>query len=176
MNRSFRFIVYSMLAVIILAGLFTGCSSQDTEQEPMIVPAPSTPSEQPSKPPETLQENPPVETVNRVDIVYFYPEVRCGSCISVELRTQDLLEKSFKDAMDSGKLTFLTYVLDDEQNAAEVEKYGALSSQLFINTIKDNTENIMHVEDIWMPRILNDGVAFDEYLSGLIEEALEEVS
>jgi hypothetical protein len=176
MNRSFRFVVYSMLVVILLAGLLTGCSSQNTEQEPVIVPAPAKPSEQPSKPVETPQENPSVETINRVDVVYFYPEVRCASCISVELRTQDLLERSFKDSMDSGKLTFQTYVLDDEQNADMVEKYGALSSQLFITTIKDNTENIRHVEEIWMPKILNDGVAFDEFLSGLIEEALEDVS
>jgi hypothetical protein len=176
MNRIARLMVFSALAVILLTGLLTGCSGQHSEQEPVVVPPSTIPSKQPSKPSETPKENPSTETVNRVDMVYFYPKVRCGSCVSVELRTQALLDNSFKDAIDNGKLTFQTYVLDDEQNAAIVKKYGAVSSQLFIATIKNGTENIRHVEEIWMPKILNDGVAFDEFLTELIQEALKEIS
>ena len=162
--------------IILLLGLLTigflwACGSE----------APLTPPPVPQKPSESPVVSPPVDTpspapANRVDIVYFHPKIRCGACISVELRTKDVLDGYFKDAMDSGKLTFQTYELQDKQNASIVKKYGAMSSQLFITTVKNGVENIKHIEEVWMPQILNDGVAFDEFMQKLIRQKLEEVT
>jgi hypothetical protein len=116
------------------------------------------------------------EPENRVDVVYFHPKRRCGTCVSIEIRTKEILEKNFKDAMDSGKITFRSYELDDPQNTDIVNKYGAVSSQLFINIVKNGSENIKHIEDVWMPQILNDGVAFDEFMDELLSQSLAEVT
>lgn len=165
--------------VILLFGLLLGsCGNSSPAQAPLPV-KPSTPpvsdklSEEPSPIPQPSA--PPSVPINRVDIVYFHPKVRCGACISVELRTKALLNDSFKDAMDSGKLTFQAYELQDKQNASIVKKYGAASSQLFVTTVKGGTETIKHIEEVWMPNILNDGVAFDEFLRKLISQSLKEV-
>ena len=172
MNKNIRVIVYLPLLIILILGLLVACGSTTspeiptptTTSKPSESPAVSSPAEQPSPP------------ANRVDIVYFHPKRRCAACISVELRTKALLDNSFKEAIDSGKLTFQSYELDDPQNASIVKKYGAVGSQLFITTIKNGNETIRHVEEVWMPQILNDGVAFDDFMQNLISQSLKEVS
>lgn len=93
----------------------------------------------------------------------------------MELRTKALMNDSFKDAMSNGKLTFKAYELQDKQNRSMVSKYGAVSSQLFITTVKSGVENIKHIEEVWMPKLLNDGVAFDEFMRKIISQSLKEV-
>ena len=163
--------IYMVLFLILAMGFLMSCSSMPSPESTtptkplnLLVPTEVSPSaEQPSA------------LTNRVDIVYFHPKRRCASCISVELRTKDVLDKSFKEAMDSGKLTFQSYELEDPNNASMIKKYGAVGSQLFITTIKNGNETIRHVEEVWMPQILNDGVAFDDFMQELISQSLKEV-
>lgn len=167
MNISNKAKLYLPLLAIIVLGLLAACSSPATD---LPAPKPSA-SESPSPPP----ADKPTALANRVDIVYFHPKIRCGACISVELRTKALMNDSFKDAMSNGKLTFQAYELQDKQNRSMVLKYGAVSSQLFITTVKNGVENIKHIEEVWMPQILNDGVAFDEFMRKIISQSLKEV-
>jgi hypothetical protein len=158
------------LLVLLAFGFLSACGNES----PVTIPP--VPAEKPSEPPAA---SPPVDALspaNRVDIVYFHPKVRCAACISVELRTQAVINDYFKDARDSGKLTFQDYELQDKQNATMVKKYGALGSQLFITTVKNGVENIKHIEEVWMPQILNDQVAFDEFMHKLISQSLKEVA
>ncbi|MFC1905449.1 nitrophenyl compound nitroreductase subunit ArsF family protein [Chloroflexota bacterium] len=159
------------LVALLAVGFLGACANE----APVTIPPVSAekPSEPPAVSPPVAQPSTPT---NRVDIVYFHPKVRCGACISVELRTKDVLSSYFKDAIDSDKLTFQSYELQDKQNTSMVKKYGALGSQLFITTVKNGVENIKHIEDVWMPKILNDGVAFDEFMRKLISQSLTEVS
>ena len=168
MKKNIRVIVCLPLLIILILGSLVACGSP----EPMLTP-PDKPPEPPAVSPPAVQPSAPA---NRVDIVYFHPKIRCGACISVELRTKALLDNYFKDAMDSGKLTFQTYELQDKQNATIVKKYGALGSQLFITIVKNGNETIRHIEEVWMPKLLNDGVAFDDFMQNLISQSLKEVS
>ena len=169
MKKNITVAIYLPLLIILILGLLVACGSP----EPVLTP-PDKPSEPPTVSPPVEQQ--PSTSANRVDIVYFYPKIRCAPCISVELRTKALLDNSFKDAMDSGKLTFQTYELQDKQNASIVKKYGALGSQLFITIVKNGNETIRHIEEVWMPKLLNDGVAFDDFMQNLISQSLKEVS
>jgi hypothetical protein len=165
---------YIILCLILLMGLLLSCG---VNTKPVDVPVPSKPSVSSQIPAISPPASPPAPTpLNRVDVVYFHPKVRCASCISVEMRTRAVLTDSFKDSVDSGKLNFLAYELQDKQNATIIKKYGALGSQLFITTLKNNTETIKHIEEVWMPKLLNDGVAFDEFMRNLISQSLKEVS
>ena len=171
MNKPINLNKMLLVVAVLAIGLLWACGS-----EAPVVTKPPVPEKLPEPPPVSQPSVPPSVPINRVDIVYFHPKVRCGACISVELRTKAVLNDSFKDAVDSGKLTFQAYELQDKQNASIVKKYGAASSQLFITKVKNGVETIKHIEEVWMPSILNDGVAFDEFLRKLISQNLKEVS
>jgi hypothetical protein len=160
------------LLLILVAGLLWACGSEAPIAKPPLSDKPSPPTVVVTPP----APDKPSAPANRVDIVYFHPKIRCGACISVELRVRDSINNYFKDETASGKLTFQTYELQDKKNAIIVKKYGAMSSQLFITTVKNGVENIKHVEEVWMPQILNDGPAFDEFMQKLIRQKLGEVA
>jgi len=159
-----------------MVGILCSCGSPTPSVIPQPEKPPSTPESNESPEATTKSNKDQKEPINRVDIVYFHPKRRCGPCISVETRTINILENDFKDAVESGKITFQAYVLEDKQNTSMVKKYGAVGSQLFITTIKNGDENIKHIEEVWMPKILNDGVAFDKFLSELFSQSLAEVT
>ena len=109
-------------------------------------------------------------SVDRVDVVYFHRTQRCYSCQYAEAGTNYTLETYFADEMASGKLTFQSVDVQDEANADIIEKYGAYGSQLFINTIRDGTDHIEQITDIWL--VVGDNEAFVEVVKTEIEKSL----
>jgi hypothetical protein len=81
------------------------------------------------------------------------------------------VETYFADELASGKLTFQSLDVQDSQNAAIVQKYGAYGSQLFINTVKDGTDHIEQVTDIWL--VIGKDEAFVEVVKDRIEQSLD---
>jgi len=73
--------------------------------------------------------------------------------------------------MSSGKLTFKSVDVQDASNAAIIEKFGAYTSQLFINTVTGDTEHIEHVTEIW--QFIGNDEAFCQLVKTKIEKALE---
>jgi len=115
----------------------------------------------------------PSAPANRVDVVYFYRTARCYSCVYAEEITQFTVETYFEDELASGRVTFETFNVKDEKNAAIVEKYGAYTSSLFINTVRNGSDHIEPVTDIWYA--LGDDEAFIEVVKSKIETSLREV-
>ena len=107
---------------------------------------------------------------DRVDVAYFHRTVRCHSCQYAEAATHYTVETYFHDELDSGSLTFQSIDVQDQANADIVEKYGAYTSSLFINTIKDGTDHIEQVTDIWL--VIGDDEAFVEVVKKKIEKSL----
>jgi len=169
MSIPFKAKMYLSLLVILAIGLVCACSSS--------APPTTSPPSQPSAPTGTTTESPPtspdVPGANIVvKVVYFHTHVRCGACIYVETRTKYNVETYFKNELDSGKVTFEVYDLGDKANAAIANKYKAVGSQLFINMVKGGVDHIKHMENVWMPKYLNDQEAFDELLQSSIKQAL----
>jgi hypothetical protein len=108
---------------------------------------------------------------DRVEVVYFHRTQQCYTCRYAEEGTRYTLETYFEDELASGKVTFQSINIDEEKNADIVEKYGAYGSQLFINTIKDDTDHIEHVTDIWL--VIGDDAAFVEVVKSKIEKSLK---
>lgn len=121
----------------------------------------------PATPPASNNSSGPAD---RVDVVYFHRTQRCVKCIYAEEETNYTLETYFGNELASGKLTFQVINIDDKANADIVEKYGAYGSQLFINTVKDGTDHIEHVTDIWL--VIGDDEAFVEIVKSKIEKSL----
>jgi len=111
---------------------------------------------------------------DRVEVVYFHRKERCPTCRYAEDGIRDTIETYFADELASGKLTFEVVNVQDKENAAIVDKYGAFTSSLFINTIRDGTEHIDDVtDDIWL--LLGNDEEFVEEVKSKIEKSLGEV-
>jgi len=122
----------------------------------------------PATPPASNNSSGPAD---RVEVVYFHRTQQCYSCRYAEEGTRYTLETYFKDELASGKVTFQSIDVQDSKNAAIVNKYGAYGSQLFINTIKDGSDHIEQVTDIWL--VLGDDEAFVEIVKSKIEKSLK---
>jgi len=108
---------------------------------------------------------------DRVEVVYFHRAQRCTGCIYAETGTRYTLDTYFADELASGKITFAAFNVEDEENATIVNKYGAFTSSLFINTIREGTDHIEEVTDIWFH--LGDDEAFVEVVKSKIEQSLK---
>lgn len=137
-----------ILLVCLALSLMVGCASSTT-------PPPSDTSLGPA---------------DRVDVVYFHRTQRCPRCIHAEESINYTVETYFADELASGKVTFQVVNLQDEENAAIVNKYRAYTSSLFINTIRDGTDHIEEVTYIWL--LLDDHEAFVKAVRSKIEKSL----
>ncbi len=122
----------------------------------------------PATPPNSNNSSGPAD---RVDVVYFHRTQQCYSCRYAEEGTLYTLETYFKDELASGKVTYQSIDVQDEANTEIVNKYGAYTSSLFINTIKDSSDHIEHVTDIWL--VIGDDDAFVEVVKSKIEKSLK---
>jgi len=175
MNTSIKIKQTSIILLALMVfGLLVACSNTVPPTIPSI---PSQPSAPTGTTTETTPTPPDASTAsNVVKVVYFHAHVRCGACIYVETRTTYNVETYFKNELDSGKLTCEVYDLGDKANAAIANQYKAVGSQLFINVVKDGVDHIKHIENVWMPKYLNDQEAFDELIQNSIKQALKEAS
>jgi len=108
---------------------------------------------------------------DRVEVVYFHRTQRCPTCIYAEEGTLYTLETYFADELDSGRVTFQSINVQDEANADIVEKYNNASYlTLCINTVRDGTDHIEVVIDIWL--VIGDDEAFVEIVKSEVEKSL----
>lgn len=168
------------LAIMFIVVIFLaiGCNASAEIAPSSTPPTPTTPTQTPSNT-ITTTVTPltpePSTLVNRVDFAYFHPKRRCATCLAIETLTKAYLETHYQDQMESGKLTFTSYELEDSNNAAVVKKFKPVGSSLFINIIKDSKENIQPVDEVWLPQIYNDGQAFDNFMNKLVSDSLQEI-
>jgi len=106
-----------------------------------------------------------------VEVIYFHRTQRCYSCRYAGDTTKYAVETYYSQELANGKLVFKTLNLQDPANAAIVEKYGAYTSSLFINEIKDGTDHIEAVTDIWL--LIGKDEAFVNLIRSEIESVLE---
>ncbi len=157
---------------LVMSLLLFACSSPAAQpssptNEPATTSTPDTaPSDNSSVPSQ-------VDSSVRVDVVYFHRPQRCPSCLCFEERIRYVVGTYFQNELDSGQMTFGVYDIGDSKNTAIVKKYGAVGSQLFINTMKDGTDNIKDIQEIWDWKCRTDKVGFDQQVKKVIEQSLE---
>ncbi len=141
----------SLLLIILVAGMLCACGNPAPE-----VPPTSDTSSLPA---------------DMIEAVYFYRTPRCYTCTYAEAGIHYTVETYFADELASGKVTFEAFNVEDDENATIAKKYGAFTSSLFINTIREGTDHIEEVTDIWF--VLGDGEAFIEVVKSKIEKSLK---
>ena len=113
---------------------------------------------------------------NRIEVAYFIAVQRCTACECVQERLDNVINKSFSDAVSQGKLIYTVLKLQDEGSKATVKKYRATGSQLFINLVMNGVENIVEVLDVWDWDCRGKPAEFEQKLKSEIERYLTGVS
>ena len=121
----------------------------------------------PTTPPVSNNSSGPAD---RVDVVYFHRTQRCYSCTYMEDAARHTVETYFADEIASGKVTFQVFNVEDDQNADVVEKYQSSYLSLYINTVKDGTDHIELVTDLYT--LIGNDEAFAETLKSKIQKSL----
>ena len=169
MSILFKAKIYLFLFIILAIGLAFACASPAI---PPISPLDEPPG--PSDEPSTSQtQDASLNLLDRVDVVYFHRPQRCPTCLCFEERIIYVVKTYFQDELNSGKLTFQVCNIGDSKNAAIVKKYGAVGSQLFINTVKDGTDHITDIQDIWSWHCTSNKEGFDQQVKSVIEQSIE---
>ena len=169
--------VTAILIPAIIMPTFIGCGQPTSSGPPQANPQPP-PSAIDNIPPPPAVEPPPIAEpespgeVNQVNIVYFHRTKRCHSCLYSEAQTLATLDKYFAEQLASGKITFVSVDVQDENNATIIEKYGAYGPQLFITVLKGNTESIEEVKVFW--NFIGDDDGFSNLIIDKVNEALED--
>ena len=175
--------VKNMTLSLLIAGiiLLVGCSgaSSVSNQPPVNIPV-QPPSQTPvqqsvgSSQVTSTGASPAVtQPLNKVEVIYFHLTQRCVTCLCFESRIKWVMDKYFKDAINSGKLTFSILNAQETKNAAIVKKYKAVGSQLFVNTIVNGVDHIKDIQAIWDWNCNNDAAGFGEKVRSVIDQNLE---
>jgi hypothetical protein len=180
--------IVGIIGALLMVVPLLSCTTQavpDTEPDtpnlpttPTIPNTPTVPSAptEPDNPtlPEITEPQPtpePQAEVSQVNIVYFHRTNRCHSCQYSEAQTRATLDTYFADELASGKITFVSVDVQDESNAAIIEKYGAYGPQLFISVLKGDTESVSEVQEFW--DFIDDDEGFSNLIIDKVNEALE---
>ena len=101
---------------------------------------------------------------------------RCPTCLCFEERINTVIETYFSEQLNSGKLTYKVLNAQEAQNAAFAKKWGAVGSQLFINTVINGFDNIEDIQDIWNWDCRTNKPGFDLKVKNAIEQRLKGLS
>jgi hypothetical protein len=112
----------------------------------------------------------PSAPADKVEVVYFHRPQRCSGCVYAETGTRYTLENYFTSELAEGKIIFKVINLGDESNTTIVERYGAYTSSLFINSTRDDVEYIEEVTEIWF--LLGKDDEFSDLVKSRIERHL----
>jgi len=146
----FRKIQMLALAFVLLLtiGLVSGCKVPEPEESSSLPPS----------------------IDNGVEVVYFHRAQRCSGCIHAQDMTEYTLNTYFADELESGEIVFMALNLQDANNSAMVQKFGAYTSSLFLNDVSNGIDDIDELTDIWF--VLWDDEEFVDVLKTAIEECL----
>lgn len=170
-----RFRLVALTATLLLTiGLVTACGEPSVGSTSQATPTPTAVNTvQPTSTPTTVATTQPTATPNGQDVlyvIYFHRTVRCAGCIYAEDGITWTIDNYFADEVADGQLVFMSIDLQDEDNKAIVEKYGAYTSQLFMNKVTNGVEKIEQITSVWF--YLGNDQAFANAVKTVIEERL----
>jgi len=165
-----------LIVLPVLAGAMLLFACSTSTAQPASPPDNSTPPTViTTAPSDNLSEQPQNNSTvltDRVDVVYFHQAQRCPTCLCFEERIRYVVSTYFQNELDSGQMTFAVYDISNSQNTDIVHKYGAVGSQLFIDTVRNGTDNIKDIQDIWSWNCRGDKPGFDQQIRNVIQQSL----
>ena len=115
-------------------------------------------------------ENEPTKK-NVVEVLYFHGTQRCATCMAIEKNTKELLEVTYKEPMENGKLVFRSMDITKEKSLAE--KYEVSWSSLILVDYDNNGKEIaMNLTEFAFGHARTAPDKFKSELSGRITKML----
>lgn len=108
----------------------------------------------------------------KIELIDFYGTHRCVTCVSIEANAKYTIETYFQDAVKDGKLAFKTVNVDEEMNYGIAERFEATGTALFMNIIKDGTEQHIDLTNFAFSNGM-DKEKFSTELKSKLEEQLK---
>jgi hypothetical protein len=107
---------------------------------------------------------------DKIEVLYFHGKQRCPTCLAIESRTKELLEKSYATKLKSGDIVFKAIDISDAENEAIVNKYEITFSTLLIIKWKDGKEiKKKDVSDMAFQYARNNPESFQSNLKQLLD-------
>jgi hypothetical protein len=171
-----KFRLVALAAVLLLTvSLVSACGAPSGGASDQPTPTPTAVSTvQPTSTSTVVATAQPTATPdgqNVLYVMYFHRTQRCASCIYAEDGLRWAIDTYFADEVAEGKLIFRSIDLQDSTNAEIVSKYGAYTSQLFMNKVTAGEEEIEQITSLWF--YIGNDQAYSDAAKALIEEWLE---
>jgi hypothetical protein len=90
------------------------------------------------------------DSANKVMVYYFHGTSRCYTCLNMEKYSREAIEANFKDALQSGKITFQAVNVEERGNEHFVKDYQLYTKTLILSLVKDGKEvKSKNLDKIW---------------------------
>ena len=110
----------------------------------------------------------------KIIVYYFLTSFRCASCHKIEKYTKEVLERNFKDELESGILVFKPANIDEKENKHFIEDYELYTKAVVLSIQKGGREvKYKNLTKIW--EYLGDKDKFYDYIKSETSQFLEEV-
>ena len=109
---------------------------------------------------------------NVVQVIDFHTTHRCETCLTIEKKTLETINKHFKKEFDNGVITFQTINVDEKENEAIAEEYEAYGTSLFINVVKDGESEKTDLTDFAFTYAMAEDDSFKIGLTEQLTKAL----
>lgn len=113
-------------------------------------------------------------SISKIEIIDFYGTRRCVTCEAIESNAKYTVDTYFAKEKDSGTVIFKTVNVDEEENYKMAERFEASGTALFINVIKDGTEQHIDLTNFAFAKG-KDKEAFSKALKSKIEAELKKL-
>lgn len=107
----------------------------------------------------------------KIQVFLFHATQRCPTCIRIGKLAQATVEERFAEEIKSGKIEFREINIDLPENKALAEKFQATGSALYINSIKNEQDNIEEDAMVWQ-LAGSDAIKFKDYLENKLNNIL----
>jgi len=91
----------------------------------------------------------PKGEVEKVELVYFHPRIRCLSCNNVEKYAREVAEDDFSPEMRSGKLAYRSLQIEDPKNRELVDELEVVGSSLYLVVEGAGKTAHREIKDVW---------------------------
>ena len=82
-----------------------------------------------------------------IEVLYFHGKQRCKSCVSIELRTKEMLDTYFAQEMKEGKIVFKAIDISLKENESIADKYEIAFSSLLVIKHQNGDETVKNLTD-----------------------------
>lgn len=148
----------AILVFCVTVILTSGCASGVTRDNGRAsVIEPSSPS-------------PSVEKAEKIEVVHFHGTNQCYSCITVGKYALNTIKERFPKEYADGTIVFRDINGELSENQDIVMKYQARGSSLFINAIRNGSDNIEEDTKVW--RLISDETQYADYLEDKLNKLL----